>query len=125
MTKNRRCFMLCAVAACFVCVCSIEALYWPLVMKPGTELDWWQVRWLAKAGYFVGFPVTGAAFAIGMLHLPRILTHVAGLLIAAAWAIIVFRVLRRWTMTPNKSPEATPGARPRASPSPSPGAPHL
>ena len=125
LTRNRFCFILCAAVACFVCVCSIEALYWPLVMKPGTEVGWWQVGWLAKAGYFVGFPVTGAEFAIGMLHLPRILTHIAGLLVAAACATFVFRVLLRWSMMPNKSPEATPGQRPPAAPSPSSGAPQL
>ena len=45
------------MSAVFVLVCTIQALYWPLIMKPGTILDWWQVKWLAQLGYFIGIPV--------------------------------------------------------------------
>jgi hypothetical protein len=34
----------------------IEALFWPIIMKPGTPLEWWQNFYLAKIGQYVGFP---------------------------------------------------------------------
>ncbi|HEY6093663.1 MAG TPA: hypothetical protein VIU93_01800 [Gallionellaceae bacterium] len=33
-----------------------EALYWPIIRKPGTPLEWWQNFYLAKTGQYVGFP---------------------------------------------------------------------
>lgn len=45
----------------FVLLCTIQALYWPLLMKPGTELGWWQIGWMAKVGYVLGAPVMGLA----------------------------------------------------------------
>jgi hypothetical protein len=47
--------------AAFVLLCTIQALYWPLLMKPGTELAWWQIGWMAKAGYVLGAPVMALA----------------------------------------------------------------
>lgn len=35
----------------------VQALFWPLIMKPGTPLEWWQNFYLAKIGQYVGFPV--------------------------------------------------------------------
>jgi hypothetical protein len=34
----------------------VEALYWPIIRKAGTPLEWWQNLYLAKIGGFVGFP---------------------------------------------------------------------
>jgi hypothetical protein len=35
----------------------IQALFWPLINKPGTKLYWWQNYQAARIGGFVGFPV--------------------------------------------------------------------
>jgi hypothetical protein len=45
-----------AITSCFILLCIIQALYWP-IPKPGTSYDWWQVGILAKVGYVVGLPV--------------------------------------------------------------------
>jgi hypothetical protein len=33
----------------------IQALFWPLINKPGTELEWWQNHLAARIGLYVGF----------------------------------------------------------------------
>ena len=45
------------VIAVFVWYCTVQALYWPIIMKPGTELYWWQNKLAAHIGYYVGLPV--------------------------------------------------------------------
>ena len=34
-----------------------QALFWPLIMKPGTPLEWWQNYYAAQIGQYVGLPV--------------------------------------------------------------------
>lgn len=43
--------------AAFVLFCTVQVLYWPMLMKPGTELYWWQSKIAADIGLIVGFPV--------------------------------------------------------------------
>ena len=57
MSQRKSGDVLSLLAAAFVLACTVQALYWPLLPKPGLVLDWWQVEWLAKLGYLLGFPV--------------------------------------------------------------------
>lgn len=68
----------------FVLLCTVQALYWPLLMKPGTELDWWQVHWLAQTGYVLGLPVMVLAVLLG---------GKVQLLIAVLWSACVYWLL--------------------------------
>ena len=74
--------------ATFVFVCTVEALYWPLIMKPGIQLSWWQNHWLANTGFWVGLP----SCALVMLWNPfsGVFSDMFGCLSAAAWAFIIF-----------------------------------
>jgi hypothetical protein len=87
--------------AMFVFVCSIEALHWPLLMKPGTELEWWQVKWLAKTGDWVGFPVMVATLALGDLPLPLTIRSIVFPLCAILWAACVYLLLGLFFRTKN------------------------
>jgi hypothetical protein len=70
---------------------TVEALYWPILLKPGTVLGWWQVKWAADIGYFIGPPAVIAAAtspfrgATGRLYV---------WICALAWALIVFACAR-------------------------------
>ncbi|PYU51753.1 MAG: hypothetical protein DMG48_08130 [Acidobacteria bacterium] len=59
---------------------TIQALYWPLINKPGTELYWWQNYQAARIGLYVGFPIWKILF-----HSP--LSGTAN--IVFAWILIV------------------------------------
>jgi hypothetical protein len=67
--------------AALVFLCTIQALYWPLLMKPGTELGWWQIDWMAKVGYVIGAPVMVLAFWVSGLVL---------VLAAVLWSLLVY-----------------------------------
>lgn len=79
--------------AAFVFVATIQALYWPLLPKPGTTYRWWQIHWLAGSGMVVGLPVLFLSNWIGEF----------GLWVATlVWAALVYflsglvrQVLRR------------------------------
>ncbi len=45
-----------AAVALFSIVVMAEAIYWPIVNKPGTPLGWWQEAHLAEIGRYVGLP---------------------------------------------------------------------
>ena len=64
-----------------VFVCTIQALYWPLLMKPGTELGWWQIGWMAQAGYVLGAPVMMLALWVSGMIL---------VVAAALWSLLVY-----------------------------------
>ncbi|HTJ78844.1 MAG TPA: hypothetical protein VL357_07580 [Rariglobus sp.] len=96
-------FFIRSAIAMFVFVCSIEAQHWPLfLMKPGTELEWWQVKWLAKTGDLVGFPVMVATFALGELRLPQTIRSIAYPLCAILWAACVYLLLGFLFRTQNR-----------------------
>jgi hypothetical protein len=61
--------------AVLVLMCTVQALYWPLLMKPGTELQAWQVHSLAQIGYLVGAPVMALSIWLngGLLVLAAVL----------------------------------------------------
>jgi len=97
------------VVAAFVFVCTVEALYWPLLPKPGTPLEWWQVHWLATIGEYVGLPVMGAAFALGHLRLPQYAYSALFPLCALIWAWFVYLILAAFFQKkePNQALEPT------------------
>src|SRR5947209_1397678 len=84
MTRNMG-FLVRSLIAVFVLLCTLEALYWPLLMKPGTQLHWWQVHWLAKLGYYLGF-------------IPCIIAVFSGSPILALTSAIVFAVFVFWLL---------------------------
>jgi hypothetical protein len=66
----------------------VQALFWPIILKPGTQLEWWQNPYAAKIGQYVGFPVWAV-----LLNSP--FSGTAQLLIA--WALVIaFTVLMFW-----------------------------
>ena len=60
-------------------------------MKPGIELAWWQVHWMAAVGFWVGLPVMILAKWLGGSYL---------LIAAVVWSSFIFWlsnfVLRRF-----------------------------
>lgn len=66
---------------------TIQAIYWPILLKPGTVLDWWQAKWAAKVGYFVGAP---AIVAVAASPFAGAMSHVYAWTCALAWALVVF-----------------------------------
>jgi hypothetical protein len=75
------------IAFCvFVFICSIEALYWPIEMEPGTKLQWWQVHSLAELGYFLGcIPLVCILLASGLVPLP-----ILPWLFIVCWTLFLF-----------------------------------
>jgi len=69
--------------AAFVFLCTVEAVYWPVIMIPGTRLEWWQVKWLAQLGCVLGF---------GPILLCRWVGGWVLLLVAMIWTLVVFFV---------------------------------
>ena len=66
----------------FVLVCTIQALYWPILMKPGTQLDWWQIGWLARLGSWLGYIPLAVALGTG--------SQLAAWVSALVWAFLIF-----------------------------------
>ena len=75
------------VITALVVYCTIEALYWPIIMKPGTELHWWQNKLSAEVGYYVGLPVlvvVAKSPVSGLSHIAVIWFSVA------VWGVIIY-----------------------------------
>ena len=83
--KRRPCVYLSAIVAVFVLLCTIQALYWPIIMKPGTHLYWWQVKWLSDIGIWLGLPVLASTLFVG----GRVL-----LFVTAVWSAIIFFIAK-------------------------------
>jgi hypothetical protein len=66
----------------------VEALFWPIIRKPGTALEWWQNLYLAKIGQYVGFPAW-----IVLLKSPfeGTLQLVFAWVLVIAWAAFLYR----------------------------------
>lgn len=71
---------------------SIEAIYWPLIMKPGTVLSWWQIGWAAKIGYWVGAPVL---LLIVNSPLTGSYQQIFAYLCTLAWSITIYFLIGR------------------------------
>lgn len=39
-----------------VLFCGWQAYYYPLIIKPGTIIEWWQIKWAADLGIFLALP---------------------------------------------------------------------
>jgi hypothetical protein len=65
----------------------VEALFWPIIRKPGTPLEWWQNVYLAKIGQYVGFPVW-----VVLLKSPfeGMLQKLIAWILVVAWAAFLF-----------------------------------
>jgi hypothetical protein len=65
----------------------VEALFWPIIQKPGTPLGWWQSYYLAKVGQYVGFPAW-----VALLKSPfeGTLQLVFAWLLVIAWAAFLY-----------------------------------
>jgi hypothetical protein len=93
-------FLVRSLVSASVLLCTLEALYWPLLMKPGIQLHWWQVHWLAKLGFYVGFIPCGIAAFSG--------SQILALVSAFVFALFVFWLLgvvfRRFLKPPANTP---------------------
>jgi hypothetical protein len=69
---------------------TVQALYWPLIMKPGTELHWWQLEWAARSGYFIGAPVVGAILIAPFTGPVQDLLAIA---LALLWSLVIYWIL--------------------------------
>lgn len=83
-------FIMRLIISGLVLLCTVQALYWPLLPKPGTVLEWWQVGFLAKLGLVVGAPVL---IAIAQSPLSGILQTSLGWGLAFIWAGVVYFVV--------------------------------
>ena len=101
-------FTLRIVGAAFVFACTVQMIHWPLLMKPGTPIEWWQVSWMARVGEIVGLPVLVASLPVSRLDLPAPGASVVLHLLAVAWSIFLFwlagRILKK---KPIQSPQPT------------------
>lgn len=78
------------IIASFVFLCSVQALYWPLIPKPGTEIHWWQIEALAKLGYVIGAPVVLLVANSPLTGTSQVLL---GWGLSITWAVAVYYVL--------------------------------
>lgn len=84
------------VVASFFFLCTVEAFFWPIVMKPGTHLEWWQIHFSAKIGYVIGFPALTAHFYLNVLGMN--LLGPDAIIISFFWAVIIYFLLTKFAM---------------------------
>lgn len=75
------------IASGLVLICTLQAVYWPLLFKPGTVLEWWQVKFLANVGYYIGAPVV---IAISVSPLSGTVQNMLAWGLACIWACITY-----------------------------------
>ena len=73
--------------AAAVCFFTLQAMYWPLIMKPGTPLEFWQIQWAAEVGYWIGAPVIAA---ILISPFSGALQEVLVVVLTALWAAFIY-----------------------------------
>jgi Sec-independent protein secretion pathway component TatC len=78
------------IFAASVAFVTLQAVYWPLIMKPGTELQFWQMQWAAEIGYRVGAAVVTAVM---MSPLTGLMQDVLAIALSILWAIAVVWVI--------------------------------
>ena len=83
-------FVVKTAISAFVFLCTLEALYWPYMMKPGTVLPWWQVEQLAMVGLVVGFPAVAIVLAVGLSSPPDFLFPTLPIATSIAWSASVY-----------------------------------
>ena len=62
---------------------TLQAIYWPLILKPGTPLHFWQMHWAAEIGYRVGAPAVGVILLSTLTGLPQ---HMLAIGLTIAWS---------------------------------------
>jgi hypothetical protein len=82
------------LAAGGVFVCTLQAMYWPVLNKPGTPLAWWQVSWMAEVGHVVGEPVLALSLVAAFVVRGAYFEFLSWLL-AIAWSLGLYWSLRR------------------------------
>ena len=83
-----------------VFICTVQALYWPLLLKPGTVIEWWQVGYLAKIGMFAGAPVL---IVIAKSQLTGVAQTLLAWCLAFIWAGVIYYALRLVSAVLNKA----------------------
>lgn len=79
-----------ATASAFVFLCTLQALRWPILNKPGTPIAWWQVHVLAQIGTFLGFGPIALTYGLGKMGLSPAVIEWASLASAVAWALLLW-----------------------------------
>jgi hypothetical protein len=72
-------------------ICTIEAFFWPIIMKPGTQLEFWQIHFLAQLGYVIGFPALVTHYYLNVLGMN--VSDSGAILISFIWAVIIYVLL--------------------------------
>ena len=78
------------IVALAIAFLTIEGCYGPLVMRPGSELLFWQMNWAAEMGYWVGAPVI---IAISISPPTGLMQNALVIALAILWAIAVVWVI--------------------------------
>ena len=82
---------------------TLQAVYWPLIMKPGFELHFWQMQWAADIGYRIGIPVVGVILFSPFTGLTQ---HLLAIGLAFGWSAAVAWVayvgIRNFQQAPKK-----------------------
>ena len=73
-----------------VFICTVQALYWPVIPKP-PSIQWWQVRELAEIGRYIGWPVG----VIGLLTQSQIAAWLANLVWSSALALLTYKLAKK------------------------------
>ena len=93
--------MIALSAAAIVFIASVQALYWPLIPKPGTPISWWQVEWLANLGMYLGAPVMVLVFLSPLSDLAhQMLAWISALLWSAVVYLLVGFIVKRFGRRP-------------------------
>lgn len=54
--KLGKCEYIAFGAMSFTFLCAMQTYFWPVVVKPSTVFEWWQVRWMAEVGALLAAP---------------------------------------------------------------------
>ena len=65
----------------------VQTLFWPLIMKPGTAIEWWQSYYAAQIGQYVGLPVW---FVLLQYPFEGKTQIVVAWILVVAWAALIF-----------------------------------
>src|SRR5262245_17910966 len=89
----RATFLIRLIAATFIFACTIQPFFWPLLPKPGIQLEWWQVKWMAELGYYVGCGPVLVALYFDFLGFPSEGVVALYWIAAGLWCWLFFLML--------------------------------
>ena len=89
-----KCWLVPSMVGVFVFITTTEAMLWPIKLGLGQHPEWWQIKWLAVLGFFLGCVplVLGGLFSIGQS--PAI-SFLVFFLFSIAWAFLISISLHR------------------------------